>query len=224
MTQAVFDPLVDTVKGFLHYQPHLAPIISEPENIEWRDRPHFSLPCLPEILALDDPPTPFLRNLQDKIKAVLPLAEWKQSYTKKEVGKNFLNHYGYFELIGPNGHYHCDNFAAFIGYCGPGLFYNWHVHRADEVYLIINGAPTFHSDPNRIQTPTPGLIRLHSSLEPHAITIGAVPLLTLALWGGEEIDRLPKILTRRRPWHQRINYAISGSYERKERPLKVEKG
>lgn len=118
---------------------------------------------------------------------------WKQSYTEDQVGRHFLNHYGYVEIFGPTGLYHSNQARGFIGYWGADLYYPAHHHAAEEIYLVLGGSVTFETPGQGGELCLPEKTRYHQSQQVHAMQVGAEGFLTFALWRGEDMALPPQI-------------------------------
>ena len=68
------------------------------------------------------------------IKQLSPYVNWKQTYEEKDVGKDFLEKYGYFELFGPTGHFLTNKMSLFVFFVDAESYYTWHNHEAEELY------------------------------------------------------------------------------------------
>ena len=126
------------------------------------------------------------------IKGNINLAHWKRTYKTEEVGFDFLNRYGYYELFGPFGHFYSTQIRGFIGFWGNGLNYDWHSHEAEEIYLILGGSALFRTKEeenivkkNETQT--------HCSWQSHSMITDNEPILTFVLWRGSGIYKPPKM-------------------------------
>ena len=119
-------------------------------------------------------------------------ANWRQTYSISEVGKDFANRHCYFELIGPNGHFYNEAIRGFVCYWGEYLNYNWHSHEAEEIYHILGGKALF-----KTKTMTKVLkaneTQFHKSWESHAMETLEEPLLAFILWRGKGLDQLAKM-------------------------------
>ena len=126
------------------------------------------------------------------IKTNVNLAHWKRTYTEKEVGYDFLNRYGYYELFGPFGHFYSTQLRGFIGFWGNGLTYDWHSHEAEEIYLMLGGSALFRTKEKDIIL-KPNETRTHSSWQSHSMITNKEPILTFVLWKGMGIFKSPKM-------------------------------
>ena len=57
-------------------------------------------------------------KIHNIIKQLSPYVNWKQTYEEKDVGKDFLEKYGYFELFGPTGHFLTNKMSLFVFFVG----------------------------------------------------------------------------------------------------------
>nr|WP_170678454.1 dimethylsulfonioproprionate lyase family protein [uncultured Ruegeria sp.] len=132
------------------------------------------------------------RDLVAAIKATAHLAQWKLTYTEEEVGADFLNRFGYYELFGPTGHFHSTQLRGYVAYWGAGLNYDWHSHQAEELYLTLAGGAVFRVDGNEAFV-GPNETRHHESWQSHAMTTTEQPILTFVLWRGDGMGDLPRM-------------------------------
>ena len=132
------------------------------------------------------------RDLVAAIKATAHLAQWKLTYTEEEVGADFLNRFGYYELFSPTGHFHSTQLRGYVAYWGAGLNYDWHSHQAEELYLTLAGGAVFRVDGNEAFVGS-NETRHHESWQSHAMTTTEQPILTFVLWRGDGMGDLPRM-------------------------------
>ena len=119
---------------------------------------------------------------------------WKQSYRDDDLGRDFMDHYGYIELFGPNGMFISHQCRGFIGYWGAGLIYPMHQHAAEEIYLVLEGSVTFEGQDQEPILYRKSQTRHHSPYEPHAMRIGEKGFMTFALWRGKDMAQPPRLM------------------------------
>ncbi|WP_171239950.1 dimethylsulfonioproprionate lyase family protein [Ruegeria sp. HKCCA5491] len=176
----------------LHYtHPDLAAFGDWPDDLFAADVQPNAIPAVPLVQAIRPDAGPTLA-LTEAIRATAHLANWKQTYTEDEVGADFLNRYGYYELFGPTGHFYSAQLRGYVAYWGDGLNYDWHSHKAEELYLIAAGRARFRVQGNEADL-TPNQTRLHASWQSHAMITTDSPILTYVLWRGEGLDDLPQM-------------------------------
>lgn len=177
--QTAYDAATDLVLA----TPELHSFAGWPQA-QFAATPATPMPGGPGLAAWQaDETTPALA-LHDAIRAAVPFARWQHTYTEEEVGRDFLNRYGWFELAGPYGHFRTDEMRAYIAYWGEGLEYPFHLHEAEELYYVISGQALFEAEGQPSAVLRAGDTRLHLSNQPHAMRTLEAPILTLVLWRG----------------------------------------
>ncbi|WP_051371813.1 dimethylsulfonioproprionate lyase family protein [Leisingera aquimarina] len=122
--------------------------------------------------------------------AALPRLKWQQTYTKADgFSRNWLDNYGWVNLISPEGLYHSNEMRLSIGYWGAGQHYTEHSHAPEETYLILAGQARFHSQGRPPRDAIPGDTIHHALHQKHAIDMVPGPLLAAAFWRGEDLLR-----------------------------------
>ena len=118
------------------------------------------------------------------------LLEWQQSYSLDDgFDANYLDNYGWFNLVSPDGAFLSHDVRISVGYWGKGLFYKTHWHEPEEIYMPLSGGALFHSEGAASQTIQPGGFRVHKSNQPHAIDMNDTGLLAMAVWRGPNLNR-----------------------------------
>jgi len=133
---------------------------------------------------------PLIKAVQDHADDLV----WKQSYRDDDLGRDFMDHYCYIELFGPDGMFISHQCRGFIGYWGAGLIYPMHQHAAEEIYLVLEGSVTFEGQDHAPILYRKGQTRHHSAYEPHAMRIGGKGFMTFALWRGKDMAQPPKLM------------------------------
>jgi cupin superfamily acireductone dioxygenase involved in methionine salvage len=77
------------------------------------------------------------------LKQLGPLAYWRDTYAGTNVSDRFMDEFGCFSLIGHNGFFKSDHMNAWMVYMPAGLYYPWHQHAAEEMYLCLAGEAVF---------------------------------------------------------------------------------
>lgn len=186
------DDVLEAARQLHQAHPDLAAFASWPDDLTPTGLQPAHIPATDLVgdFGLDGvAPT---RDLVAAIKASAHLAQWKHTYTEEEVGADFLNRYGYYELFGPTGHFHSTQLRGYVGYWGAGLDYDWHSHQAEELYLTLAGGAVFRSDEDETFV-GPNQTRQHKSWQSHAMTTTDQPILTFVLWRGEGMGDLPRM-------------------------------
>jgi hypothetical protein len=109
---------------------------------------------------------------------------WRQTYTLKDLGAEFLDNYGWSELVGQRGPYLSERIACGFLLLGPATTYPSHRHQAEEIYLPLSGTARWLQGDGLWQDKRAGTLIHHQSEEPHAMQTREQPLLALYLWRG----------------------------------------
>jgi len=191
--EAAFRNLLGAAHGLMTHCPDLIAFSGPLPDAPFAPRAPHCIPMLgtlPDMLAAPQgsgPNAAFLRAVH----AAAPHSEWRRSYSEAEVGADFLARYGWFELLGPEGHFHSDTHRAYVGIWGRDLYYPWHAHEAEEVYYCAAGSAIFEAEGAAPVTLTPGQTQTHSANQPHAMTTQDAPILTFVLWRGRGMSGKP---------------------------------
>ncbi|QAX28711.1 dimethylsulfonioproprionate lyase family protein [Leisingera sp. NJS204] len=129
--------------------------------------------------------------------AALPRLRWQQTYTEADgFSRDWLDNYGWANLISPEGLYQSDEMRLSIGYWGAGQHYGEHSHAPEETYLILRGQARFHSEGRTARDAGPGDIVHHAPHQKHAIDMVPGPLLAAAFWRGDDLLKKSDLGTR----------------------------
>ena len=112
-------------------------------------------------------------------------AYWRDTYAGTNVSDRFMDEFGCFSLIGHNGFFKCDQMNAWMVYMPAGLYYPWHQHPAEELYLCLAGEAVFKKDGAPDQHMGEGGVMLHASNQPHAMETLDHPVLCYVVWRNE---------------------------------------
>jgi hypothetical protein len=118
---------------------------------------------------------------------------WHQTYTAAEIGRGFLDRYGWCELVGGRGVLEADRIACGFLLLGPETLYPAHRHEAEELYLPLFGSAFWQQIDRPWERQPPGTLIRHESLEPHAMRTSSEPLLALYLWRGAGLAGRPRL-------------------------------
>ncbi len=114
---------------------------------------------------------------------------WQQSYSADQVGDAYLDKYGWFNLISPDGPFVSSELRLSIGMWGQGLYYPEHWHEPEEKYCVLAGGAKFMAKGRLPMVVKAGGIVHHESNQPHAMDMQDSPLLALAIWRGGALTR-----------------------------------
>lgn len=149
-----------------------------------------SLPIAARIGNYSDRTPWMMRPLIGAIIDANTYLKWQQSYTEKDgFDAHYLANYGWFNLMSPDGPYRSDDLRISFGYWESGLVYKTHWHEPEEIYIPLSGKALFHSEGRPSRLCGPGDTVVHKSNQPHSIEITPGPLLAMAIWRGENLNR-----------------------------------
>jgi mannose-6-phosphate isomerase-like protein (cupin superfamily) len=148
------------------------------------------LPDLPRFAARET------RALTREFAAAADTLEWRQTYSAADFGPEFLERYGWTELIGLRGPIGSEKIACGFLMLGPGTEYPAHAHEADELYWTLAGEALWMRGEEGFVARAPGVIIAHSSWMPHATRTLQQPLLALYVWRGGDLAAKSTIIGR----------------------------
>lgn len=160
-------------------------------RMECRPEAPQTLPMLDELLACQELANDATQSLVDLLITCRHGLRWQQSYSAKQgFDRAYLDHYGWINLVSPEGPFFDDSLRLTIGYWGAGLHYPKHSHEPEEIYCILAGQAEFHSDGLPPRLVGPGDWVHHHSFQPHAIDMSPGPLLALVPWRGQNLSAI----------------------------------
>ncbi|WP_425046259.1 dimethylsulfonioproprionate lyase family protein [Primorskyibacter sp. S87] len=112
-------------------------------------------------------------------------AHWRETYKGTDIGEDFLNRFGCYGIIGPNAPFHSDRMRAWVVYMPARLWYPWHHHPAEEMYLTLAGTARFLVRGHPDQTMIEGTLSTHMSDQPHATETTGSPFLAYVVWRNQ---------------------------------------
>lgn len=184
---------LDAARAWHGRVPQARDFCAWPDDLNWAARAAHRLPSSSLVLSTPGAPGAGSAALVKALQDIVGDVEWRHTYTAEEVGQHFLDHFCWFELAGPEGHFITHQARITVGYWGPGLFYPRHQHAAEELYTVLSGRALFHADGEADAWLAPGGTRLHLANQPHAMTTGEDPVLTLVFWRGTGLADPPRM-------------------------------
>ncbi|MEM8776373.1 MAG: dimethylsulfonioproprionate lyase family protein [Pseudomonadota bacterium] len=191
--EELFKTALAEAKAWHASLPQASQFCDWPSDIHFEPRPAHLLAAT-ELISERPGYTPAAsKPLLSALQALAPHLEWRHTYTADQVGQHFLDHYGWFELAGPEGHFITRQTRITGAYWGPGLHYGRHQHEPEELYTVVSGGGVFHVDNREDQWLGPGESRYHASNQPHAMTMKDEPIVTLVFWRGRGLADPPRM-------------------------------
>lgn len=120
-------------------------------------------------------------ELQSAIISSAPFMKWRQIYLDEDRNQ-FMDRLGCCSIIGEGGPFASDEMRLFVIYMPAGLYYPWHIHPAEELYVVIAGRAVFKREHCADELLGEGQSMFHESNQPHAIETTDAPMLSLVTW------------------------------------------
>ena len=132
-------------------------------------------------------------ELQNAISAASRLVHWRETYKGTDIGDYFMDRFGCYCIVGENAPFSSDVLRLFMVYLPPGLYYPWHHHPAEEMYMVVSGSATFKQSDCPDKLLSEGEVPFHASNQPHAMETTEDPVLCLVAW--RDNFQTPPVLT-----------------------------
>ena len=120
-------------------------------------------------------------ELQEQIIASAPFMKWRQIYYDDQP-HIFMDRLGCYSIIGEGGPFASTEMRLFVIYMPPNLYYPWHIHPAEELYMVVSGSAVFKREYYPDEILSEGQSMFHESNQPHAIETSDTPMLSLVAW------------------------------------------
>jgi hypothetical protein len=174
--------------------PELTPFLDAwPAAAPLRPVTAARIPVLRYLAAARDAAPPFSAAFLDTFVNSAHTLEWRRTYTRAEVGAEFLDRYGWTELAGLAGPVPCDRVACGVLLLGPEVTYPAHRHEAEEIYVPLSGTAAWRHGGTDWQQRAPGTVIHHLPDESHAMRTAAAPLLALYLWRSHDLAQKSRL-------------------------------
>lgn len=122
-----------------------------------------------------------------------PTLEWRQTYSREEIGVEFLRNYAWTEFIGLKAPLRSERVACGVLLLGPDTHYPTHRHEAAEIYVPVSGKARWRQGDGDWREQPPGTVIHHANNEPHAMQTGPHPLLAVYVWHSSDLDQAARL-------------------------------
>ena len=180
----LFDNLKQETLSLWSSNKKLNEFVKLPDNLIYNDIPSSNIESV-KILNNWKADNSSIKPMHKLIKKVSPHAFWKQTYEEKDVGKNFLDKFAYFELFGPSGHFLTNEMSLYVIFFDKETYYTWHNHKAEELYFVISGCAKFESKGDKSKILYKTNSKFHKSFQPHSLTTFKDSCLCFVVWRNE---------------------------------------
>lgn len=120
--------------------------------------------------------------LQSAILAASNAAHWRETYKDTDIGADFMDRFGCYCIIGENAPFSSALIRLYMVYMPSHLYYPWHHHPAEEMYMVIAGRAVFRRKGCIDEVLGEGQTSFHESNQPHAMETTDDPVLCLVVW------------------------------------------
>ena len=162
---------------------------------DWPDLPQrravaaTRLPVVTHLERLNKGAAPDLARLVDCFLEIAPQCNWRQTYSTDDLGTEFLNNYGWVEIIGERGALISHQIAAGFLMLGSDTAYPLHAHDAEELYVPLAGHAEWARGHEPYSVKPKGTMIHHPSRVPHAMRTDAEPLLAFYVWRDGDLTQ-----------------------------------
>ncbi|MDF1749045.1 MAG: dimethylsulfonioproprionate lyase family protein [Alphaproteobacteria bacterium] len=195
-SEGAFRNLYADAVEILNNSTALAPLSNDlPKIPEWLGATPVYLPIIEKLTRLPQQASGRSRNLVDQIVQLAPDIPWQQTYVEEQVGKHYLQNYGWFNLLSPEGMFYSETIRISIGVWLKPIFYLEHSHEPEEDYLILAGGGLFRSEGCAPRQCGVGDTVHHTSNQRHSIDMADSDMVALAFWRGKNLMRRATLKT-----------------------------
>ena len=182
MSKIVFNKLINIAENVHKNHPLVNDFCEFPDDIQLQDlSPNHIIPST--LLQKEtDLFTKKYQIFRDAFIEASPFAHWRETYKDTDIGKDFMERFGCYCLIGPNAPFFSLKMHAFVVYMPPHLFYPWHNHPGEEMYLTIAGEAEFMKEGEENEVLKAGGVSEHKSNQPHAMRTQNRPVMAYVIW------------------------------------------
>ena len=160
-----------------YLRPHLLASLKHPvKRVPNRVR---ALAHLDDALAAPD-----AHPIVDTISCVENALRWLDAKAMQELEATRDRH-AYAEVVGPDGLFSSQIVRFGLYFQSADTVYPDHRHAAEELYFVVSGTAQWRKGGVAFAAKAPGTLIHHRSLQTHATTTLAQPLLAMWAWAGD---------------------------------------
>ena len=182
MTRAVWNTLLEEARKVHAAHPDLRAFCDFPQDLDPMPVARHPVPPADLLAAETGLHSPDYGPLRDAFCAAGPHAHWRETYKDTAIGQDFMDRFGCFALIGPEGGFASAVIRAWVVYMPAHLYYPWHHHPAEEIYLVLAGSARFMRQGSADRILGAGATSFHAGNQPHAMETTDHPVMALVLW------------------------------------------
>ncbi len=195
MTRQAFETLLDQARAAHESQACLAEFCRFPDDLHEQAVAPFHVPAAELLSRESGLYSDVLSEFRDAFVAASPMAQWRETYKDTNIGQDFMDRFACYSLIGEGGPWVSTQMSSYVVYMPANLYYPWHHHPAEELYLVLAGEAEFMREGAEPETLRPGDHSFHASNQPHAMRTGDHPVMAYVVWRNNL--QTPPVLTER---------------------------
>ncbi|WP_170577673.1 dimethylsulfonioproprionate lyase family protein [Ruegeria arenilitoris] len=180
--EGVYQNLLQQARDAYVSHPQMTSFAPFPDDIQRQEIEPYHLPCGDVLRQEEGLVSQTYAHLQDAIVNAAPYAVWRETYKYTDIGDCFLNNFGCYSIVGAGGPFLSNKLWLWIVHMPPQLYYPWHHHPAEEMYMVISGTGVFNREGCPSENLGEGGTVYHESNQPHAMETQDDPVLCLVAW------------------------------------------
>ena len=190
----LFNQTIIEIEKLWTKNKRLSNFVNWPKSLVLTKKPINEIKVTKKLSSWKSKGSEQVNKIHNLITNLAPYVNWDNGYREDQVSKEFLDKYGFFELIGPTGHYETSEMALYVNFLDQNAYYPWHNHEAEELYFIVSGKAKFECKDQNIEILSSTKTRLHKSFQPHAITTIENQVLSFVIWKNkfENVSKMIK--------------------------------
>jgi len=179
---AAFDALLREVRAVHGAHPDTRAFCPFPDDLTPQPMTPVHRPCA-DFMAREGPMAAgAYAALYRAMRAAGPHALWRETYAGTGIGRHFMDRCGCYGIIARGGAWASARMSAWLVYMPAGLWYPWHRHPAEELYLVVAGEAEFLREGMATETLGPGGSVFHGGDQPHAMRTRDRPVMAYVTW------------------------------------------
>lgn len=178
----IFQSLIRETQKAYSAHPALTDFLAYPKDVIRQDVAPFHANCCDVFCKDAELHSANYGSLQRAIRAASEWAHWRETYKGTKIDAAFMEKFACYCIIGDNAPFSSDTLRLFMVYMPAGLFYPWHHHPAEEMYLVVSGNAVFMREDCQDERLTEGQTSYHASNQSHAMKTTDDSVLCLVAW------------------------------------------
>ena len=171
----------------------LSDFVGWPKNLVLKEKNNNKINVTEKLSIWKSSDNHQVDKIHNLISDLSPEAYWENGYSENEVNREFLSKYGFFELIGPTGHFLTSEMALYVNFLDKNSYYPLHNHEAEELYFVVSGEAKFESENEQSKILKSTDTRFHKSYQAHSITTFDKKILSFVIWKNK-FENVSKIV------------------------------